>query len=94
MPKVSDIATDELKSERKSIRDEIKILMYIGKHENILELKGALTMKKDHFWMALEYCELGSLEKFLRDKRKHQQFIDEIVKNADDSSGTIYKVNN
>uniref|UniRef100_A0A914VB91 receptor protein-tyrosine kinase n=1 Tax=Plectus sambesii TaxID=2011161 RepID=A0A914VB91_9BILA len=91
MPRSVDLADDELKSERKAIRDELKILMHIGKHENILELKGALTKKKDHFWMALEYCELGSLEKYLREKRKQLHFIDEIVKHADNSSGTIYK---
>jgi serine/threonine protein kinase len=85
---------DELKSERKSIRNELNILLHIGKHENVLELKGAVTLLKDHFWMALEYCELGSLDKFLADKKKNQLFVDEIVKQSDGISGTVFKVRN
>jgi serine/threonine protein kinase len=98
MPKQFCILTedgeDELKSERKSIRNELNILLHIGKHENVLELKGAVTLMKDHFWMALEYCELGSLDKFLAGKKKNQLFVDEIVQHADEISGTIFKVHN
>ena len=98
MPKqlcmLTEDGEDELKSERKSIRNELNVLLYIGKHENVLELKGAVTLMKDHFWMALEYCELGSLDKFLADKKKNQLFLNEIVKQADDISGTLFKVRN
>ena len=97
---------EELNLERKALLDEIKILAFIGKHENVVELKG---VRKDQLWLALEYCEHGSLKCFLTGKRDRGLYIDEIERQTalssigywghvtpqDDSSipiPTVYKV--
>lgn len=50
---------------------EIKMLAYIGKHENINEMIGANTadLKHGKVFIFLELCQLGCLEKYLRKLR-------------------------
>jgi serine/threonine protein kinase len=87
---------------RKALMDEIKILCFIGKHENVVEVKG---VQKNQWWLALEHCEHGSLHSFLAQKRDRGFFIDEIERptvvsalgyhvtpQEDGSRTTIYKV--
>ncbi|ODM91415.1 Platelet-derived growth factor receptor alpha [Orchesella cincta] len=50
------------------ILSEIKVMNYLGKHENIVNIIGAYTkrIKKGKIYLFLELCSLGSLEKYLR----------------------------
>ncbi|CAL8121113.1 unnamed protein product [Orchesella dallaii] len=52
----------------RSLLFEIKILTYLGKHENVIEVCGAYTTELENgiVYMAIELCVNGSLEKFLR----------------------------
>ncbi|CAL8110606.1 unnamed protein product [Orchesella dallaii] len=51
----------------KSILDEIKILSFIGKHENIASIFGTYTeeIKRGVVYLATDLCELGSLQRYL-----------------------------
>ncbi len=51
----------------KSLLSEIKILIYLGKHENIVSILGAYTVElhKGIVYIATELCNLGSLKSFL-----------------------------
>ena len=56
---------------REEVRDlasELKILIYVGEHKNIVNLLGT-CIKRDRFLVILEYAPHGSLLKFLRGKR-------------------------
>ena len=56
---------------REEVRDlasELKILIYVGEHKNIVNLLGA-CIKRDRILVILEYAPHGSLQKFLRGKR-------------------------
>ncbi|XP_035700554.1 uncharacterized protein LOC110844319 isoform X2 [Folsomia candida] len=57
----------------KNFLSEIKIMSYIGHHENIVCLIGAYTEKLERgiVNLALEYCVLGSLDKFLLGKGQY-----------------------
>ncbi|ODM88632.1 Macrophage colony-stimulating factor 1 receptor 1 [Orchesella cincta] len=48
---------------------EIKVLSHLGKHDNIVNIVGAYTkgIKKGKIYIFLELCELGCLEKYLRE---------------------------
>ena len=54
--------------EYKDLASELKILMHIGVHTNIVNLLGA-CIKRDGILVILEYAPHGSLLKFLRGKR-------------------------
>ena len=57
-------ATEE---EVRDLASELKILIYVGEHKNIVNLLGA-CIKRDRFLVILEYAPHGSLLKFLRGK--------------------------
>ena len=61
----SGVATEE---EVRDLASELKILIYVGEHKNIVNLLGA-CIKRDRFLVILEYAPHGSLLKFLRGKR-------------------------
>ncbi|ODM92202.1 Vascular endothelial growth factor receptor 1 [Orchesella cincta] len=48
-----------------------KIMLYIGKHENIVNLIGAITrdLKKREVYVVVEHCQFGCLEEYLRQHR-------------------------
>ena len=48
---------------------ELKILIHLGEHKNIVNLLGACTMKGEKLQIILEYCPAGSLQNLLRSKR-------------------------
>lgn len=51
----------------KSLLTEIKILSYLGNHENIVSMKGAYTAEihTGTIYIITEYCEIGSLKSYL-----------------------------
>ena len=61
----SGVATEE---EVRDLASELKILIYVGEHKNIVNLLGA-CIKRDRFLVILEYAPHVSLLKFLRGKR-------------------------
>ena len=61
----SEGATEE---EVRDLASELKILIYVGEHKNIVNLLGA-CIKRDRILVILEYAPHGSLLKFLRGKR-------------------------
>ena len=56
------------KEEESDLASELKILIYVGEHKNIVNLLGA-CIKGDRILIILEYAPHGSLQKFLRGKR-------------------------
>jgi len=50
------------------LASELKILIHIGEHQNIVNLLGACS-KSGKLCVILEYCPYGDLSSFLRDKR-------------------------
>ncbi|CAG7729679.1 unnamed protein product, partial [Allacma fusca] len=62
----------------KALLDELKILTYVGKHEHVVSLVGAITnIDERKIQVILEYCADGSLDKYLIEKRN--SFLDEIT---------------
>ncbi len=59
------------KTQLTGLLSEIKVLAYIGRHVNITELLGANTelLKKGKVYIFLEFCHLGSLQKYLQEMR-------------------------
>ncbi len=84
------LAEDEQRLQRDSIRDEIKIMTAVGGHPNVLQLLGACTVLEVNFCLITEYCENGSLDSFLRSKFDNEKFIDEIVVLEEEK--IVYKV--
>ncbi|XP_018021344.1 vascular endothelial growth factor receptor 1 isoform X4 [Hyalella azteca] len=62
----------------KSLAIELKIMIYLGKHLNIVNLIGANTQNidKDELWLLVEYCQYGDLLSFIHRYRK--KFVDQI----------------
>ena len=58
-------ATEE---EIRDLASELKILIYVGEHKNIVNLLGA-CIKRDRILVILEYAPHGSLQEFLLGKR-------------------------
>jgi len=56
----------------KQLLTEIKILIHVGKHENVINFIGAYTAEKiiGNVSIVLEFCELGSLINVLRQPEK------------------------
>jgi serine/threonine protein kinase len=69
--------------QRKLLRDELAIMIRLqvksGGHDNLLKLIGAITKSRTDFCILIEYCELGSVDRFLQEKFKNSEFIDEII---------------
>ncbi|KAB7501358.1 Vascular endothelial growth factor receptor 3 [Armadillidium nasatum] len=57
---------------------ELKIMIHLGKHLNIVNLLGAHTsnIDKGELWILVEYCKYGNLLKFIQ--RGKSQFINQI----------------
>ena len=72
------------KRQRQALRDELSIFAHLQSsstagHENVLKLLGAITTFKTDFCLLTEYCECGSLDRFLQAKWKNGDFEDELV---------------
>jgi hypothetical protein len=55
----------------KSMLSELKVMIYIGKHPNVVNLIGACTkdLRKGILYIVVDCCSLGSLEKNLKENR-------------------------
>ena len=59
---------DASDNEYKDLASELKILIHLGEHKQIVNLLGACT-RGGKLCVVLEYCPHGSLLNFLRDRR-------------------------
>uniref|UniRef100_A0A914WGS6 Protein kinase domain-containing protein n=1 Tax=Plectus sambesii TaxID=2011161 RepID=A0A914WGS6_9BILA len=85
-----------LKRQRQAIKDELSIFAHLqssstGGHENVLKLLGAITTIKTDFCLLTEYCECGSMDRFLQTKWKNGAFEDELVFEESDSE-QVWKI--
>lgn len=57
-------------TEHKDLQSELKILIHIGSHKNIVNLLGACTKgRQGDLCVIIEYCPYGNMLQFLRSKR-------------------------
>uniref|UniRef100_A0A914W1K8 Protein kinase domain-containing protein n=1 Tax=Plectus sambesii TaxID=2011161 RepID=A0A914W1K8_9BILA len=73
-----------LERQRQALKDELSIFAHLqssstGGHENVLKLLGAITTIRTDFCLLTEYCECGSMDRFLQEKWKNGDFEDELV---------------
>ncbi|KAJ8015401.1 hypothetical protein DPEC_G00025740 [Dallia pectoralis] len=57
-------------SEHKALMSELKILIHIGNHLNVVNLLGACTKPNEPLMVVVEYCKYGNLSNYLRAKRE------------------------
>ncbi|CAB1324871.1 unnamed protein product, partial [Coregonus sp. 'balchen'] len=57
-------------SEHKALMSELKILIHIGNHLNVVNLLGACTKPNAPLMVVVEYCKYGNLSNYLRTKRE------------------------
>lgn len=73
--RVTEVAVKSLKdsateAELRDLVSELKILIHIGEHKNIVNLLGACTKGRERdLWVLIEYCPHGNLLDFLRKRR-------------------------
>ncbi|CAL4061662.1 unnamed protein product, partial [Meganyctiphanes norvegica] len=70
-------------SQVRSLAGELKIMIHLGKHLNIVNLIGASTVNisKGELWILVEYCHFGNLLKFMLQHRHH--FINQVDPDTD-----------
>ncbi|XP_067843475.1 vascular endothelial growth factor receptor 2 isoform X2 [Heptranchias perlo] len=56
-------------SEQRALMSELKILIHIGHHLNVVNLLGACTKVGGPLMVIVEYCKHGNLSNYLRSKR-------------------------
>ncbi|NP_032055.1 vascular endothelial growth factor receptor 3 precursor [Mus musculus] len=56
-------------SEHRALMSELKILIHIGNHLNVVNLLGACTKPNGPLMVIVEFCKYGNLSNFLRVKR-------------------------
>ena len=61
-----------------ALMSELKIMIHLGRHLNIVNLLGACTkgLAKRELFVIVEYCRFGNLQKYLLQHRNH--YIDQI----------------
>lgn len=71
-------------NQRKALMAELKILIHLGRHLNIVNLLGAVTKNivKGELLVIVEYCEFGNLRHFLLSNR--DTFINELEPGFDE----------
>ncbi|XP_055286716.1 vascular endothelial growth factor receptor 3 isoform X2 [Moschus berezovskii] len=57
-------------SEHRALMSELKILIHIGNHLNVVNLLGACTKPNGPLMVIVEFCKYGNLSNFLRTKRE------------------------
>ncbi|XP_030047255.1 vascular endothelial growth factor receptor 2 [Microcaecilia unicolor] len=67
-------------SEHRALMSELKILIHIGHHLNVVNLLGACTRPGGPLMVIVEYCRFGNLSSYLRSKRN--EFVPYKTKNA------------
>ncbi|XP_072119067.1 vascular endothelial growth factor receptor 1 isoform X1 [Mobula birostris] len=58
-------------SEHKALMSELKILIHIGNHLNVVNLLGACTSHGGPLMVIVEYCKYGNLSNYLQTKRNN-----------------------
>ncbi|XP_048388559.1 vascular endothelial growth factor receptor 1 isoform X1 [Stegostoma tigrinum] len=58
-------------SEYKALMSELKILIHIGHHLNVVNLLGACTRHGGPLMVIVEYCKYGNLSNYLKSKRNN-----------------------
>ncbi|CAL8100192.1 unnamed protein product [Orchesella dallaii] len=55
----------------RALLKEVKVMMYVGQHPKIVKLEGCCTnnLREGELLIVTEYCENGSLERYLRSNR-------------------------
>ncbi|XP_057313104.1 fibroblast growth factor receptor 2-like [Hydractinia symbiolongicarpus] len=66
---VKTLKDDAAEGEYKDLASELKILIHLGEHKNIVNILGACTTN-GKLYVILEYCPHGNLLNFLRGKRE------------------------
>uniref|UniRef100_A0A8C2K2P5 receptor protein-tyrosine kinase n=1 Tax=Cyprinus carpio TaxID=7962 RepID=A0A8C2K2P5_CYPCA len=56
-------------NEWRALMSELKILIHIGHHLNVVNLLGACTKRGDPLMIIVEYCKYGNLSNYLRSRR-------------------------
>ncbi|XP_032886648.1 vascular endothelial growth factor receptor kdr-like isoform X2 [Amblyraja radiata] len=62
-------------NECKALMSELKILIHIGHHLNVVNILGACTKSGGPLMVIVEYCKYGNLSNYLRNKRNDFIFI-------------------
>ncbi|XP_033113456.1 vascular endothelial growth factor receptor 1-like isoform X2 [Anneissia japonica] len=65
---VKMLKEDACETEKKALMTELKMLIHIGPHLNIVNLLGACT--RNELFIIVEFCCYGNLSDYLRSKRK------------------------
>lgn len=70
----------------RALASELKIMIYLGQHLNVVNLLGAVTknIEKRELMVIVEYCRYGNIREFLVNHRLN--FIDQIRDDAIDSN--------
>lgn len=70
----------------KALVSELKIMIHLGSHLNVVNLLGAVTknIAKRELMVIVEYCQFGNLQTFLVKHRPY--YIDQVVNNKIDHS--------
>ncbi|KAF4800181.1 vascular endothelial growth factor receptor kdr-like protein [Turdus rufiventris] len=82
-------------NECKALMSELKILIHIGHHLNVVNLLGACTKAGGPLMVIVEYCKYGNLSNYLRGKRgdfiayKSQENSDQGEKSLDESNSDL-----
>ncbi|XP_020384459.1 vascular endothelial growth factor receptor 2 isoform X1 [Rhincodon typus] len=58
-------------SEQRALMSELKILIHIGHHLNVVNLLGACTKAGGPLMVIVEFCKYGNLSNYLRSKRSN-----------------------
>ncbi|CAG7820097.1 unnamed protein product [Allacma fusca] len=84
---MAEIPTKKIKFEPKllALLSELKIMSFVGKHDNIVELVGANTerIKKQVVYLIYEFCENGNVSEYIRARR--EVFVDKFPGNTNES---------
>uniref|UniRef100_A0A914W0K7 Protein kinase domain-containing protein n=1 Tax=Plectus sambesii TaxID=2011161 RepID=A0A914W0K7_9BILA len=85
-----------LERQIQALREELSIFADLqssstGGHENVLKLLGAITTIRAEFSLLTEYCECGSMDRFLQKKWENDNFEDELVFEANENE-PVWKI--
>ncbi|CAH0397497.1 unnamed protein product [Chilo suppressalis] len=75
----------------KALASELKIMVHMGKHVNIVNLLGACTQNvgKRELIVIVEYCKFGNIHNYMQ---KHREvFIDQFTDNKEKNLGKVNK---
>lgn len=75
----------------KALVSELKIMVHLGQHLNVVNLLGAVTknIAKREVMVIVEYCRFGNLQSFLIKHRPY--FVDQVDKETDTIDHTVQK---